>query len=407
MIVVTNEELEALGAEDVLEADDGGGDDGDDDDDMDFSDLKPMDAFEMKMEDLVQEFESRGMHPKGFFNDDARELQKVLNQEHVENLEKIKAEKRAEQGRSRMKAKLQKKRLQLEKQLREEQEAVHNDERASSWLHVIKNNQTRDTQRIECNSIVCRALAKQLWTSTSLTCLDLSRNALSDFAGAQLGRMLKRNTHLVTLDVSENKLGPRCCRSMGDALTVNTTLKALNMETNPLTNESTDQTGVVALAQSLASNTSLTRLNLWRCDLGGAAGAAVADALVHNETLIDFDVGHGGILELDATRIADRIAHNKTATKARNKREKAYRDQLAKEEAGRQAIADAEEEQRQLEIFYQAQRDARALERMVAMDEERAARKEAELKLADEVAAKNKAARDAAAKKAKKKGKKK
>ena len=112
MIVVTNEELEALGTEDVLEADDGddftGGDD-----DLDFSDMKPMDAFEMKMEDLVVEFERRGMHPKGFFNDDARELQKVLDKEFSENLEKLKAEKRAALQRNRMKAKLQKKRLQL------------------------------------------------------------------------------------------------------------------------------------------------------------------------------------------------------------------------------------------------------------------------------------------------------
>ena len=66
----------------------------------------------------------------------------------------------------------------------------------------------------------------------------------------------------------------------------------------------------------------------------------------------------------------------------------------------------AEEERRLLEVYYQEQRDARALERMVAMDEERRQRKEAEAKIADEVAAKNKAARDAAAKKAKKKGKK-
>ena len=72
----------------------------------------------------------------------------------------------------------------------------------------------------------------------------------------------------------------------------------------------------------------------------------------------------------------------------------------------KKAMADAEEERRLLEVYYQEQRDARALERMVAMDEERRQRKEAEAKIADEVAAKNKAARDAAAKKAKKKGKK-
>ena len=136
------------------------------DDDLDFSDMKPMDAFEMKMEDLVVEFERRGMHPKGFFNDDARELQKVLDKEFSENLEKLKAEKRAALQRNRMKAKLQKKRLQLEKQLREEQDAIHDSLDAKAWLNTIKNNQTRDACRIECDSIVCRALAKALWSSS-------------------------------------------------------------------------------------------------------------------------------------------------------------------------------------------------------------------------------------------------
>ena len=149
--------------------------------------MKPMDAFEMKMEDLVVEFERRGMHPKGFFNDDARELQKVLDKEFSENLEKLKAEKQAALQRNRMKAKLQKKRLQLEKQLREEQDAIHDSLDAFCWLNTIKNNQTRDACRIECDSIVCRALAAALWSSSSITCLDLSRNGLSDFAGAQLG----------------------------------------------------------------------------------------------------------------------------------------------------------------------------------------------------------------------------
>ena len=76
--------------------------------------------------------------------------------------------------------------------------------------------------------------------------------------------MLKRNAALVKLELGENRLGPRCCRAFGESLQTNATLKALSLESNPLTNESTDQTGVVALARALATNATLTLLNIWR-----------------------------------------------------------------------------------------------------------------------------------------------
>ena len=96
---------EDLDAGDVLEdADDGDENGREREDSIDLADLKPMDAFLMKMEDLVTEMERRHLHPKGFFNDDARELQKHFDQEHAAELENLKQERRAQQQRSRMKA---------------------------------------------------------------------------------------------------------------------------------------------------------------------------------------------------------------------------------------------------------------------------------------------------------------
>ena len=451
--MISMEDMEELGNEDVLEdldADEDGAGGGDD---MDFSDLKPIDAFTMKMEDLVVEMERRHLHPKGFFNDDARELQKHFDQEHAAELEDLKQERRAQQQRSRMKARLQKKRLQLEKQLREEQDAVSADPRVEAWLYVVRQDRTRASARVEVDSVACRALAKALWNNTSLTALDLSRNDLSDFAGAraahhlflqegfqnvrklvevrvlshaassgrvpehlsekifesgtaqagaQVGRMLKRNASLSKLELNENRLGPRTCRAFGDSLQTNGTLKALSLESNPLTNESTDQAGVVALARALASNQTLTRLNLWRCDVGGPAGSELAKALRQNSTLVDLDVGHNGILQTDQRKIADTIDANKAETKARARRERAYAEQLAKEEAGRQAIADAEQKQRDLDTFFAQQRDLRAAERMARADDERAVRKEEEAKRAEADRLAREAKKEEEAKKAKK-----
>ena len=75
-----------------------------------------------------------------------------------------------------MKAQLQKKRLQMEKQLREEQEAVALDPQVESWLYVVRQDQTRPSARISVDSVTARALAKAMWNNSSLTSLDLSRD---------------------------------------------------------------------------------------------------------------------------------------------------------------------------------------------------------------------------------------
>ena len=91
------------------------------------------------------------------------------------------------------------------------------------------------------------------------------------------------------------------------------------METNPRSNRRTRR--VVALASPRVEHNThkaehvalRPRHGVGRCHRG---------LLPWPTKLIDFDVGHGGILELDA-RVRDRIAHNKRETKAKNKREKA------------------------------------------------------------------------------------
>ena len=102
---------------------------------------------------------------------------------------------------------MQRKRLIQEQQLKEEHEEVERDPRIKSWLAMIRQvgtscilvvrqrhvmgfgcwqNLTNTSARIEVNSVTARVLAQALWDNSSVTCLDLSRNDLDDFAGRNL-----------------------------------------------------------------------------------------------------------------------------------------------------------------------------------------------------------------------------
>jgi hypothetical protein len=125
---------------------------------------------------------------------------------------------------------LQRRRAQLEKQLIEEKQEVGKDPKMESWLGLIKRNSTPATARIQTNSITARALAKAMWTNTSLTSLDLTRSGLDDFAGAYIAKLLKRNKALIKLELDANELGPQASLAFAEALTVNSTLQHLSLE---------------------------------------------------------------------------------------------------------------------------------------------------------------------------------
>ena len=60
----------------------------------------------------------------------------------------------------RLSTRAQRRRLQLEKQLREEQDAVANDPQMEAWLDVVRQDATRPSARLSVDSVTCRALAR-------------------------------------------------------------------------------------------------------------------------------------------------------------------------------------------------------------------------------------------------------
>lgn len=181
------------------------------------------------------------------------------------------------------------------------------------YLHFVsqvKQNSTPAAARIEVNSITARALAKAMWTNTSLTRLDLSGNSIDDPGGASIARLLKRNSALVNVALGSNQLGVFACRAFGESLRTNSTLKSLDLESNSLTHDGSDTSGIRALADMFSQNESLTSVNLWRCSIGRDAGAVLSRGLESNRTITFLEVGHNGVTMIDQHKIKGALDSN-------------------------------------------------------------------------------------------------
>ena len=80
----------------------------------------------------------RGKAPKGFRADDEKALQIEFNKEHEEYIERVKRERLENREKIQKQAAMQRRRLLLEKQLREEQEETVRDQRLNFWLSLVR-----------------------------------------------------------------------------------------------------------------------------------------------------------------------------------------------------------------------------------------------------------------------------
>jgi Ran GTPase-activating protein (RanGAP) involved in mRNA processing and transport len=136
-------------------------------------------------------------------------------------------------------------------------------------------------------------VAKALWDNKSLEALDVSHCSLDDIGGSYLARVLKQNSTLHKVEMGSNNIGPKTCKALADSLMVcpqipwltqcetlllcmltwtvrqvNTTLRHLDLQSTLLTAQGHDLSGWSAFCDMLRTNTSLTSLNLYRCELG-------------------------------------------------------------------------------------------------------------------------------------------
>lgn len=227
----------------------------------------------------------------------------------------------------------------------------------------VKENSTPPAARIEVNSITARALAKAMWTNTSLTSLDLSCNGIDDPAGAYIARLLKRNTALVNVSLGSNQLGVFACRAFGESLCSNASLKCLSLESNPLTRRGEDSSGIRALADMFGKNKTLTSVNLWRCALGAEAGTALSRGMASNHTITFLEIGHNGLTTMDQYKLKASLDDNFTLFEERQairRQEQSIADKVLAEE---QALQEQLRAERQLREWLEDQKQLRAEER--------------------------------------------
>ena len=193
-------------------------------------------------------------------------LQRAFDEEFKADLEEMKARRREKQRKAAQQLGLQKRRMLMEKTLQEEQDELAKNHQVAMIIDLLKDNLINASLRVNINSISARSLSKAMWVNNSVTCLDLSSNALNDHAGCYLARILKRNNILKKIELDNNKLSVKSCQAFGESLQCNDSLVYLSLDSNPLLNAENphDLAGIRALTDALRINRTLTSLNLWR-----------------------------------------------------------------------------------------------------------------------------------------------
>ena len=373
--------------------------------------FKPIQASSLTALDIFYEMERRGLKSTGFPEIDKDILQRAFNDEFQakaeEELAKIKERKR----RQAQQAGLQRRRMQMEQTLQEEQDELSKNHQVGMMIELIKDDEVASSIRIEVNSISARSLAKVMWVNTCVTCLDLSSNKLDDHAGAYIARILTRNKTLKKMELDNNEFSQKTLAAFGESLRVNSSLVYLSVDSNPLFSND-DTKGSRALAEALRSNSTLTSLNLWRTGMKTADGELLASALDHNNVLLFVDIGHNGVKMREMKRIADKLDKNLSAYEAA---ERVRRVESMTEEQKQQKINDeleAARKDKELKEWLETRRADRAEAKRLKEEERVAeAQRVAEMRkkqLAEQADRERKEKEEAAAKKAAKgkKGKK-
>ena len=360
--------------------------------------LRPMDALALSVGDLLLELEQRGVRARGFFQDDARDLQVFYDKEHVQFVIDERVRKLAEHDGEVAQMASRRKKLVMDGRLREEMNALETEDKLLTWVTRLRDEECVGHARIETSPVGTRCIAKALRYNESLTSLEMSRIGLTDHCGQYvtvsllllllallpvrprttapaatapagtapneptppsslryLARALRETQHLLKLELDGNQLGPKTCFVLGDSLCTNGTLASLSIESNPLTGYGghgsvRDRGGLAALARALSKNRGLTHLNVWRTGLDARAGALLASGIGGNTALVSLELGNNDLDPADEASVAQRLEENRRAASearrsaAQEAKWAATVDAEAHAEAERQAktVADAE-----------------------------------------------------------------
>ena len=203
----------------------------------------------------------------------------------------------------------------------------------------------------------CEDLQEMLKTNTSLQYLKINENILSDLTAEHIAAGLVHNHSLKELDISWNNITSVGATNIFRALVSNTTLESLDMSRNnlqstpnspslptsssitsslsppsqllaqptpalstthcqPLSPSPTPHDGGVgaAMADMLSHNSTITELNVSRCDLTPQFCVSMFKALKDNSSLKKLDIGGTTFDQAASEALADMLSHNSTLT---------------------------------------------------------------------------------------------
>ena len=143
--------------------------------------------------------------------------------------------------------------------------------------------------------------------NTSLERLNMSVSNFSSENVLHLASMLRVNTRLKELDIRWCNIQSSDSVHLAKALEENATtqLQTLWLEGNPIGSE-----GAVAFADMLATNKSLTELNMSGCSIQGEGAVCLAKAMENNSSMTEFDVSYNPFGSEGAVAFASMLKKN-------------------------------------------------------------------------------------------------
>lgn len=163
----------------------------------------------------------------------------------------------------------------------------------------------------------CAALAKSLSsnddTTNQVTELILDRIGIGPSGGLLISDTLNR-TRLINLNLERNALGNVGGKAIAEVLATNTTLQKLNLSLNDLKAATTVDNGgaTKALGDALLVNQTLKDLVLVRSGLGPKGGTHIANGLKTNASLISLDLTGNDLMAGGGHALGKAIQQNTT-----------------------------------------------------------------------------------------------
>eukprot|EP00771_Trimastix_marina_P002282 gnl/Trimastix_PCT/3402.p1 GENE.gnl/Trimastix_PCT/3402~~gnl/Trimastix_PCT/3402.p1 ORF type:complete len:405 (-),score=82.97 gnl/Trimastix_PCT/3402:30-1175(-) len=169
-----------------------------------------------------------------------------------------------------------------------------------------------DNCELETESVI--AFSTMLLSNTTLASLSLSNPrlfSLQEETVMHFAAMLTTNTSLVRLDLSKHAMRDEACRTLCAHLQRNASLQSLSLRCNRLTME-----GGIALGGLLCTSP-IVELNLSANRIADPGAVAIARSLASNTSLLTLDLSYNGIGPQGLTEIAHALRANEALTTLR------------------------------------------------------------------------------------------